>query len=569
MPKFDFTGYVSVYFALFLVGSILIYWLFPKKIRFYTILVFSVAFYALISWKSIPFLAYSIGLNYFIGRIITSNNKKTNAWLEENASLDKEAKKEYKNKQKKKRKTFLILGIIGNVLVLVLMKYLNFLTGNVNSIIHLFGGSFEFPLNRWILPLGISFYTFQAISYIVDIYWNKYECETNFVKFSIFMTYFPKIMQGPIIRYGDMKDELFGEKTFDYVTFTDGAKRMAYGYFKKMLVADTLAVFVTYAFTSANIPTISGMEAFLAVIFYFIQDYCDFSGYMDISIGISGMLGIKLPENFRRPYFAVAIDEYWRRWHITLGTWFKDYVYYPLSISKFSLALGKKSKKAFGSWGMKVPAIIGLILVWFLTGLWHGASWNYVLWGLYYGAIIILSICFEPLFNLFYEKTHISRNNIPIRIFKHIRTIFLLIIGRILFMSSSLSDAWAIFTKMFMWSDNNLSNLNNQLGYISVIAGVVGFIPILVIDIIQEIRPTTSFLEKFNKTPIVLRWSLLIVMIVLVVWFGWYGSGLPRYEFGYVQFQYEKESDCQINLVPSPFNRSVIRSELWFVRSSE
>ena len=536
MPKFDFTGYVSVYFFLFLVGSILIYWLFPKKIRYYAILVFSLVFYCLICWKSIFFLAYCTLLNYFIGRLITSNQKKTDAWLEENKEIDKEEKKAYKNKQKKIRKTFLILGIIGNVLVLVLMKYLNFLTGNVNSIIHLFGGTFEFPLNHWILPLGISFYTFQAIAYIVDIYWNKYECETNFIKFSVFMTYFPKIMQGPIIRYGEMKDELFAEKTFDYTMFTNGATRMAYGYLKKVLVADTLAVFVTYAFTTANIPTISGMEAFIAVVFYLIQDYCDFSGYMDISIGVSNMLGIKLPENFARPYFAVAIDEYWRRWHITLGAWFKDYVYYPLSISKFSMKIGKKSKKIFGSWGMKVPAIIGLILVWFLTGLWHGASWNYVLWGLYYGAIIILSICFEPLFNLFYKKTHLKRNNVPLMIFKHIRTIFLLMIGRILFMSATLTDAWVIFTKMFMWGDNNLSNLNNQLGYISIIMGLVGFIPVLVIDIIQEINPSTPFLEKFAKRPIWLRWSLIIIMVVIVVWFGYYGSGLPKYEFGYVQF---------------------------------
>ena len=534
--KFEFTGFVSLYFAFFLVGSIFIYWIFPKKIRYYTILVFSLVFYALISWKSIFFLAYSIGLNYTVGRLITANQDKVDKWLEENKDADKAVKKEYKAKQKKIRKTVLIIGIVGNVLVLVLMKYLNFLTGNVNSIIHLFGGNFEFPLNHWILPLGISFFTFQAISYIVDIYWNKYRCETNFIKFAIFMSYFPKIMQGPIIRYGDMKEELFGEKTFDYTMFTYGATRMAYGYLKKMVVADTLAVFVTYAFNSANVMTISGLEAFLAVFFYFIQDYCDFSGYMDIAIGVSGMLGIKLPENFARPYFASAIDDYWRRWHITLGTWFKDYVYYPLSISKFSMAVGKKSKKAFGSWGMKVPAIIGLVLVWFLTGLWHGASWNYVLWGLYYGAIIILGICFEPLFNLFYEKTGVKKDNVGLKIFRHIRTIFLLAIGRILFMSSTLSAAWVIFTKMFRFDQYNLSNLNNQLGYISIIAAMVGFIPVLVVDIIQERNPSTPFLDKFTKKPIVLRWTLVIVMVLFIVWFGYYGSGLPKYEFGYVQF---------------------------------
>ena len=534
--KFEFTGFVCLYFAFFLVGSILIYWLFPKKIRFYTLLVFSFAFYALISWMSVFFLIYSILLNYFVGFFINKNNQKMNQYLEAHPELEKADKKAYKAKEKSKRKAILIIGIVGNVLVLFLMKYLNFMIGNINGIISLFGGSFQFSLNRWILPLGISFFTFQAISYIVDVYWGKYEAETNIIKFAIFMSYFPKIMQGPIIRYGDMKDELFSEKTFDYETFTGGATRMAFGYLKKMVVADTLAVFTTYAFASANISTISGMESFLAVLFYFLQDYADFSGYMDIAIGVSDMLGIKLPENFARPYFAVAIDEYWRRWHITLGTWFKDYIYYPLSISKFSMNLGKKSKKAFGSWGMKVPAIIGLILVWFLTGLWHGASWNYVLWGLYYGAIIILSICLEPLFNLFYEKTGIKKDNVFIKIFKHVRTIFLLAVGRILFMTTSPSDAWMIFTKMFRFDLYSCSNLNNQLGYISIIFAVLGFIPVLVVDIIQEKNPTVPFLTKFKKVPLPVRWSLLIVMVLFIVWAGYYGSGLPKYEFGYVQF---------------------------------
>lgn len=222
---------------------------------------------------------------------------------------------------------------------------------------------------------------------------------------------------------------------------------------------------------------------------------------------------------------------------MTLGAWFKDYIYYPLSISKFSMNLGKKAKKIFGSWGMKVPAIFGLILVWFLTGLWHGASWNYVLWGLYYGLIIIFSICMEPLYNLFYEKTHIKRNNVGIVIFKHIRTIFLLAIGRILFMSSSLSDAWIIFTKMFRFDlYNNLSNLNNELGYISIIAAFVALIPVIVIDIIQECKPNTPFLTKFNKIHISLRWVLCILMVLFTIWFGYYGSGLPKFEFGYVQF---------------------------------
>lgn len=534
--KFEFTGFVCFYFAIFLAISILVYWLFPKKIRIWTLLGFSGVFYGLVSWKSIFFLLYSIILNYVIGILITKYFDKQEAYLASNPELEKLEKKTYKQNQKKKRKTLLIIGIILNVLVLFVMKYLNFLTSNINGLLNLFGSSFQFQFNHRILPLGISFFTFQAISYLVDIYWGRHKAEKNFAKFALFMSYFPKIMQGPIIRYSEMQNEMFSEKTFDYETFTNGAKRMAYGYLKKMVVADTLAVFITFAFSKGNIASLSGLETFLAVFFYFIQDYCDFSGYMDIAIGISNMYGIKLPENFARPYFARTIDDYWRRWHITLGAWFKDYVFYPLSVSKFSTTLGRKSKVVFGSFGMKIPAILGLILVWGLTGLWHGASWNYVVWGLYYGAIIIFSVLMEPLFNKFYDVTKIKRDNVFIIIFQHIRTIFLLAVGRIIFMTSSLTDAWAIFAQMFRFDLFSLSNLNNQLGYISIIAAFVGLIPVLVVDIMQENRPEIPFLAKFNKMHIVLRWGLLIIMILFIVWFGYYGSGLPRYEFGYVQF---------------------------------
>ena len=301
-------------FAFFLLGSVLIYWLFPKKIRWMTLLIFSIGFYVWIDWRAIFFLAYSIVSNYLIGLFITQNFNKQEQFLTNNPDLDKAEKKKYKLKQKRIRKTLLIIGIVGNVLVLAAMKYIFFIFSNINGVLGWFHSPMTVGFNQqitqsWFLPLGISFYTFQAISYIVDIYWGKYSAEKNFLKFSIFMSYFPKIMQGPIIRYGDMKDEFFSEKTFDYVTFTNGCKRMGYGFLKKMVVADTLAVFITYAFTHDNLIEISGLETFLAVFFYFIQDYTDFSGYMDISIGISDMFHIKLPENFRRPYFALSIDE--------------------------------------------------------------------------------------------------------------------------------------------------------------------------------------------------------------------------------------------------------------------
>jgi D-alanyl-lipoteichoic acid acyltransferase DltB (MBOAT superfamily) len=233
-------------------------------------------------------------------------------------------------------------------------------------------------------------------------------------------------MQGPIVRYDEMKEALFGEHVFDYDTFAMGLIRAAWGYFKKLVIADTLITFIKFGF--GYVDELSNIEAFLVILFYFIQDYCDFSGYMDISIGISQSMGVKLPENFARPYLSRGIDEYWRRWHMTLGAWFKDYVFYPLSISKLSLNIGRASKKVMPEFGKKIPAVFGLIIVWFLTGLWHGASWNYVLWGLYYGAIIILSVAFDPLIKKFYASTHIKEKKVLGKlwaVFQWLRTIFL------------------------------------------------------------------------------------------------------------------------------------------------
>lgn len=534
--SFSFAGYTSFLFIPFFILTFISYWVTPKRYRYITLLVFSLLFYGLISWKSLFFIAFTIVSMYFFARGISKNLKEQKEYIQAHKSeLSLEEKKNYKVRQKKRRKTYLILAIVLNLLMLGVMKYTDFMIGNINGIIHWFNKDVSLGALNLFLPLGISFFVFQAIGYIVDVYWQKIDAEENFFKFALFLSYFPKIMQGPIVRYEEMKETLFGEHDFDYKTVTDGLKRTLYGYMKKLVIADTLVAFIRFGFGSPS--SLSGLEAFLVVFFYFVQDYCDFSGYMDISIGLSNTLGITLPENFNHPYFAIGIDDYWRRWHSTLGAWFKDYIFYPLSISKFSLKLGKGAKKVFKEFGKKIPAIFGLIVVWFVTGLWHGASWNYVLWGLYYGFIIILSVCFQPLINKFYEKTNCKKNVFWI-IFQHIRTLFLLFVGKIIFMAPSLKDAWTIFVKCFSFSSSyiDITNLNNHLGYISMIAALALSIVVFVIDLIQEIKPQTTFLEKFDSKPLWIQWPLLILLIVAVIWFGFYGSGLPHYDFGYIQF---------------------------------
>lgn len=534
-------GYTTFAFLIFFAVVVILYWLTPKKYRYITLLIASLTFYALVSWKSLFFITGTIISMYFFARAISKNAAESKAYIQEHKEeMSLEEKKAYKEKNKKKRKTFMILAIVMNIVMLAVMKYMDFVIGNINGIIHWFNPNFSFAFLHLFLPLGISFYVFQAIGYIVDVYWGKIEAEPNFAKFALFLCYFPKVMQGPIVRYDEMKEELFGEHTFDYDTFVMGLIRTAWGYFKKLVIADTLFTFIRFGFNNVN--SLSNIEALLTIFFYFVQDYCDFSGYMDISIGISGALGVKLPENFRRPYLSRGIDEYWRRWHMTLGAWFKDYVFYPLSISKLSLKIGKASKKVMPEFGKKIPAVFGLIIVWFLTGLWHGASWNYVLWGLYYGAIIILSVIFDPLIKKFYAATHIKEHkasNVAWSIFQWLRTIFLLGVGKILFMAPSLGDAWQLVSKIFYFGgyDITITNLNNQLGYISMIAAIASFIAVVVVDLIEEFHLKGELLlPYFYKKPIYVKWPLLIALLVIIIWFGYYGSGLPHYEFGYVQF---------------------------------
>ena len=529
-------GFTSLYFVAFLALLFPTYFLFPKRYRWIVLLAFSVAFYLLCSWKSIFFIIFSSVAVYFASIAMQKNKTKEKEFLDANKDiLSLDDKKAYKNKNKKIRKRYLVLGIVSIVLVLAIMKYLNFLLGNVNAIFELFGGDFRFEKVNWLLPLGISFYTFQAIGYLADVYWGKYPAQKNFLKFFLFMSYFPKIMQGPIIRYNEIEESLFLGHDFNYDDFVDGMKRVLWGYFKKMVIADCLLVFTTYAFS--NPSELSGFETVLVILSYFIADYCDFSGYMDIACGISKCMGVKLPENFNHPYFAKGIDDYWRRWHITLGTWFKDYIFYPLSISKFSLWLGKKSKKIFKKHFNKIPAIFGLVVVWFLTGLWHGASWNYILWGLYFGVIIILGIIFEPIFAFIYSKLKINKNAWWLNVIRHIRTLALLAFGKILFETNSLAGTFEFLSSMFStfnyWT---FVSLNNSLGYPSLIIALACSVIVLIVDLIQEKNPQTTFIEKTKKKPYVVQWAMFIGLIVLVVWFGYYGQGLPKFEFGYVGF---------------------------------
>lgn len=529
----------SLEFFIFLAVVFLVYFLVPKKVQWIILLLSSYFFYAYFSWKFLFFIVTTTVTTYLCARFFGKENKKQQDFLENNKDIDSEQKKKYKQKIKKNKKTLFVLTLLFNFGILVFLKYANFFIDNINSIIGWFGPRGNIASLHLLLPLGISFYTFQAMGYLIDCYWGKAEPQKNIFRFALFISYFPQIIEGPISRYNDLEPQLEEKHSFNYTEFTYGMQLVLWGLFKKMVIADALGLFVDTIF--GNVAGANGLQAFVAVIFYAIQDYADFSGCMDIVLGISQCMGIKLMQNFKRPYFSRSIAEYWRRWHITLGSWFKDYLFYPFSISKGSIRLGKWSKKHFGNdFGKQVPAMLGLALCWLITGLWHGASWNYILWGVYYGILIMLSIILEKPFTKCKQKLKINESSFWWKAFQMIRTFSLLLVGRIIFRASSLADAWLLFKKTFTVLAFN-SPFDSLFSYKfpgEVMAcALLATVVLLVVDIIKERKPEEfSIRETIAKKKLGVRWLIWILLFVVVILFGIYGSSEGSSQFIYVQF---------------------------------
>lgn len=528
----------SLEFFIFFAILITVYYLVPKKVQWVLLLVASFFFYIYFSWKFAFFIMFTIITVYLGGLYLSRVNKKEKELFESSPDLTEEEKKAISKRNKRKKKAVFILVLLANIGILFLLKYLNFFIESLNGIVSWFGaGEDSIPFVTLLLPLGISFYTFQTIGYLIDLYWGKIEVERNIFKFALFVSFFPQILQGPISRYNDLAPQLAEKHKFDYQNFTFGLQRILWGLFKKMIIADGLGMFVVAAF--GDVGALNGGTAVIAVLFYAIQDYADFSGCMDIAIGVAQCMGIKLPENFRRPYFSRTIEEYWRRWHITLGTWFKDYIFYPISTSRFSMKLGKWTRKVFkGNFGKQVPAILALLVVWFTTGMWHGASWTYILWGLYYGVIIILSILLKPLFAKIITKLKINVESWWYKTFQLLRTFWLVCIGRIIFRAESLSDAWMLFCKTFevFRFDYSLSFILDSITLPMLIVCLSATVILLIIDIIKERNPDKSIREGLSKQNIILRWSVYFGLIIAVVLFGAYGPDFTAMDFGYMQF---------------------------------
>ena len=349
-----------IYFIV-LICAVAIYYLISLKSRWIVLLVASVVFYAIISTYLTPFICFTAVSVWLCAAYIQRQN---------DSSADVKT-------TKKKNKTAMLLTILLNVGIIAFLKFYSPFTALLNSVFKKINFDAQIPSLKLILPLGISFYTLQAIGYLIDVYRKKIVAEKNFFKVALFLCFFPQILEGPIAKYDQTAAQLCEGHKFDYKTVAFGAQRILWGLFKKMIVVDRLYLLVK---TVSDKPSeYAGIASLLLILFYTLQLYADFSGFIDIAIGSAEMFGIKLPENFRQPFFAKSAQEFWQRWHISLGVWLKEYVFYTVALSPRLMKFCGKLKKRHKNHFTKIlPTLVSLFFVWLCNGLWHGARLNYI-----------------------------------------------------------------------------------------------------------------------------------------------------------------------------------------------
>ena len=387
-------SFISFTFVIFILLVVLLYFAMPKRLQWVVLLVASYAFYLFSGITIALFLMFTTVSTFYTGILLGKvNEKQRMALAADKQTLDKNQKKRLRVDAKKRKRIIVAVALIVNFGILVFLKYFNFFADNINSLFSIMTITTQIPHINLLLPLGISFYTFQSAGYVIDVYRGKYLPDKNLAKFALFVSFFPQIVQGPIGRHDDLAHQLYAPHKFDCKQAKYGVQLIVWGFFKKLVIADRAAVLVNQVFN--NYQQYAGMEIFIAVLLYCVQLYADFSGGIDIDLGVAQTMGIKLAKNFRRPYFARSISGFWQRWHITLGTWMRDYLFYPLCLSKFFVKLGKFSRKILGNYfGKILPTYIATVVVFLTIGIWHGASWKYIAFGLYNGGLITLALLF-------------------------------------------------------------------------------------------------------------------------------------------------------------------------------
>lgn len=507
------------------------YYLIPQKFQWPWLLVASVVFYLFSTPVCILYLWGTVTITYLFSRWLDKIEGQKEAYLAANA-LDKEEKKRYKAKIAKQKKGVLTLGLVLLVGTLVVVKYTSFFLENLNKLMGVLGNETSFFANI-IVPIGLSFYIFQSVGYLVDVYRGTYAAERNYLKFALYISYFPHIMQGPLDDYQKVSAALFAPHTFDRGQAVLGIQRAAWGFFKKLVVANQISMMINGILQNGGSGE-AGITIFFVIVLYAIQLYADFSGYMEIAIGCSQMLGIPIAENFDTPYFSGSIAEYWRRWHITLGTWVKNYIFYPVLRSGWCMGL-RRALKRHKYLSSTLPTAIALCIVWLVIGFWHGASWSYVFHGIYHGGFIVLATFMEPLYAAFYRRFPRVKENKVFGAFRVVRTFLIVVFGYYLFAPGQISLSVSLLQNTF--SGLALSGFvsfiyNNFRELLIVFAGTL----VMLFADIYHLKPGRPLIrERISALSTPARYALYIACLFIILFFGAYGPDVTN-QFIYFRF---------------------------------
>ena len=512
-------SFASLPFVGLVAAGVILYYLVPKKLQWVVLLLASMVFYLAGGVKSAVWLVLVAAVTWLTGLLLARQNARP--------APDKQTKAAVRHVKKRICAVCAVL-CFG---LLYLMKYWNFTASALPS-------ALGDKLPRWdfVVPMGLSYFIFQAVGYVIDVYRGKTDAQKNPLRYGLFVSFFPQMVQGPISRYDQLAPQLTAERRLDWRDLKFGIQLCLWGYFKKLVIADRLLVAVT---ALCGDPTAySGAYVLLGAVFYAAELYADFTGGIDITIGIAQVLGVSVKENFIRPYFSRNIAEYWLRWHISMGTWFKDYIFYPLSVAPWLLKLSKKARKSISDgFGKKLSVYVSTIVTWFLTGLWHGAAWNFVVWGLLNAFFILLAEEFKPLSVKFREKHARLVSGFGYRVFETLRTFFLMCSLRILDCYRDVAVSFKAFGSIFTtnnWGEAFSGELL-KLGLTGadyIVAGV-GVALMFAVSCVQEKCGCVREL-MWKKTAVPYVVFALLALCILV--FGAYGVGYDSSQFIYNQF---------------------------------
>jgi D-alanyl-lipoteichoic acid acyltransferase DltB (MBOAT superfamily) len=475
----------SLEFIFFFPAVVALYFILPHRFRWILLLAASYYFYMCWNYKYVVLILITTLINYLAGIGISGT------------------------KRKALKVFYLTTGLVTSLGILFFFKYYNFFGGSINQLFKHFNLFYELPAYNVLLPVGISFFTFQTLSYTLDVYFGKQKVEYHFGIFALYVSFFPQLVAGPIERSTNLLPQFFRKHVISYERVRDGIIFMLWGFFKKVVIADRLSEYVNLVYN--NPGQHEGLQFIMATFFFSVQIYCDFSGYSDIAIGTAKMMGFDLMINFRRPYFAQSIREFWQRWHISLSTWFRDYVYIPLGGNRVS-----KGRYYFN-----------LFFTFLVSGLWHGANWTFVIWGALHGFYLVFAVWTSGIKERLNHFTGIGKAPLLHKGIQITATFILAYFAWIFFRANSLSDAFMILKSMT--SLNFSVNINLFQYPIDMMISIILIALLLVVEIFQEIKWLDAPAFSMPKS---LKWALVVALVLFITVLGVWDST----DFLYFQF---------------------------------